>query len=84
MAELRALVAVKRVIDFAVKVTGPPSPTFQRPAVMRFRDRERAPRGALLLTSDLCHCSPEWSVTPRDKGQRLRGFDVPSLCCHHL
>ena len=24
MAELRALVAVKRVIDFAVKVTGPP------------------------------------------------------------
>lgn len=26
MAELRALVAVKRVIDFAVKVTGPPLP----------------------------------------------------------
>lgn len=27
MAELRALVAVKRVIDFAVKVTGPPLPS---------------------------------------------------------
>ena len=27
MAELRALVAVKRVIDFAVKVTGTPTPT---------------------------------------------------------
>lgn len=32
MAELRALVAVKRVIDFAVKVTGlPPPPRTPRP-----------------------------------------------------
>lgn len=31
MAELRALVAVKRVIDFAVKVTGPPVPPPRAP-----------------------------------------------------
>lgn len=31
MAELRALVAVKRVIDFAVKVTGPPPPPPRTP-----------------------------------------------------
>jgi hypothetical protein len=40
MAELRVLVAVKRVIDFAVKVTGPPSPTSLRPAARCFRDHE--------------------------------------------
>lgn len=36
MAELRALVAVKRVIDFAVKVTAPP-PTSPNPAAVCFR-----------------------------------------------
>lgn len=41
MAELRALVAVKRVIDFAVKVTGLPSPTSLCPAAVCFWDRER-------------------------------------------
>lgn len=45
MAELRALVAVKRVIDFAVKVTGSPSPTSLCPATVCFRGYERAPYG---------------------------------------
>lgn len=38
MAELRALVAVKRVIDFAVKVTGRPSPFSLCPAAVCFWD----------------------------------------------
>lgn len=44
MAELRALVAVKRVIDFAVKVTGPSPPPFPPagdPAAASFRHPER-------------------------------------------
>ena len=47
MAELRALVAVKRVIDFAVKVIGPP-PSLN-PAVVYFRGHERPPYKGLLV-----------------------------------
>lgn len=50
MAELRALVAVKRVIDFAVKVTAPPSsPSSLNPAVVYFRGHERPPYEGLLV-----------------------------------
>lgn len=58
MAELRALVAVKRVIDYAVKVTGPPSPTSLSPAAMCFRGHERTLGGGLLVTPDLCRSNP--------------------------
>lgn len=58
MAELRALVAVKRVIDYAVKVTGPPSPTSLSPAAMCFRGQERTLGGGLLVTPDLCRSNP--------------------------
>lgn len=57
MAELRALVAVKRVIDFAVKVTGPP---LHLP-----EPRGRVLPGSLYRgssrTSDLCRSSPQTS-----------------------
>jgi hypothetical protein len=45
MAELRALVAVKRVIDFAVKVTFPTPTRSQHPetAAMNVQEQERAP-----------------------------------------
>lgn len=60
MAELRALVAVKRVIDFAVKVTGPPSPTSPCPAAVCFRGHEHTlyGGGGVLVTSDLCPLLP--------------------------
>lgn len=47
MAELRALVAVKRVIDFAVKVTFPTPTLPQRleTAAVSFQDQERTPNG---------------------------------------
>lgn len=43
MAELRALVAVKRVIDFAVKVTFPTPTRSQHPetAAMNVQEQER-------------------------------------------
>lgn len=50
MAELRALVAVKRVIDFAVKVTFP-TPTLPQhleTAAVSFQDQERTLPGILL------------------------------------
>lgn len=49
MAELRALVAVKRVIDFAVKVTGLPSPSSLCPAAVCFWDHECTLCGGVLL-----------------------------------
>lgn len=57
------LVAVKRVIDFAVKVTGSPSPTSLCPATVCFRGHERVPYGGgdLLITSDLCCSFPQTS-----------------------
>lgn len=72
MAELRALVAVKRVIDFAVKVTGPPSPTSLCPAALCFRGHERTLYGGnLLVTFDLCPFPPNVQVTPEGKDQGL-------------
>lgn len=57
MAELRALVAVKRVIDFAVKVTGPPSPSSLSPAAVYFRGQERTLYEGLLVPLMLCSSS---------------------------
>lgn len=67
MAELRALVAVKRVIDFAVKVTAPP------PNLPESRGRvlPGSLYGRSSHTSDLSRSSPKRQSTPEGKDQGL-------------
>lgn len=72
MAELRVLVAVKRVIDYAVKVIGPPSPTSLSPAAVCFRGHERTLGGGLLVTPDLCRFNPQTSKSPEGKNPRVK------------
>lgn len=67
MAELRALVAVKRVIDFAVKVTGPP-PTSPNPAAVCFRGHCM---GGLLVPLISAALPPNVKVTLEGKDQGL-------------
>lgn len=79
MAELRALVAVKRVIDFAVKVTGPPSPTSPCPAAVCFRGHEHTLYGGGVFSSPLISalCSPtpaNVKVTPEGKDPEIVRF----------
>ena len=77
MAELRALVAVKRVIDFAVKVTGP-TPSLN-PAAVCFRGHERTLFEVLLVPLISAALTAKVKVTPEGKDQELRGSDARAL-----